>query len=654
MSSTERPVTQLEFRETIQLFQRAIEALVAEGDVKHPGLRTMTDWFRSKLMNQSQEPQACSEIVKWLASHAEGGQVSPESRILARALAIGMLQSMQDSPEKIGDTRFWLFADEVLRWLPRVRRVFHRRAQHCAKRHPEFVPRLADFVSFRLQCWGEGTDTLAVFSRDLDTKAIAQQWKLAPDFRELFDGSKLQGHFHWFWDQAFELLFRIAPSAALKILNKAPHPVIATHILEPYQKPNRFAECLELCRIAPSAFDREGNFNGGCAAPVLAGALVHNLRQHISKTGSGGLLPHKAVVFERLEQFCKALAARPDSVGLGYALLQHILWQTGSRGYWSSWRGDDQENRELFDLVRLLVSEIAKRLSPLKSAEMWVMQEGQLYRDLRSAAVIAVALEKTETTVPRELRDTRELSELLLLLAISGKIDPISWSQTLLAAVDKGPQAKGLLLHIPGCAVASLSDPAQWFRAVWRKSYWVRNRLSDVDLMGFSEASGNKIAQNCRRGDAAKIPLSWGLVALSFIHTDDPRGCALWCEVETAARECRIQGRSLDDGWELTVEVLAAHWPRLFADAEDCEGQLKTFLGGHAGMNKGYFRVLDQLLRQGISAGQLYLAHPERLGPLALFVETATRLDALETEDKKEFQVRKMLPPRFLETLALG
>jgi hypothetical protein len=215
-------------------------------------------------------------------------------------------------------------------------------------------------------------------------------------------------------------------------------------------------ELIPLLSAAAPAFDEQGGWSGErfVIFPLIAAAT--RLLQRLAGLGQSGQEPNGEAFAEALETIVSTLATRSDFQWSGHAWLQQLAWEDRVQRVWVPVRG-----KGLQDLPWVIAASLATRLEPLDDPISWIAREDATFRlDRLVATLLPIAHRSGQTSA----------GPVLASLVRQNVVDT-----SLLPRAFGG--SKTLVSRTLALAISTQADTADWFSAIWRDCFAVRDRL---------------------------------------------------------------------------------------------------------------------------------------------------------------------------------
>jgi hypothetical protein len=275
----------------------------------------------------------------------------------------------------------------------------------------------------------------------------------------------------------------------------------------------------------------------------------------------------------------KSLSERSDHVALCYAWLQYLIWSARTRI--ARYVGPDGHSS--LERWVALIGQVGRSLPTHPKPYEWIRDEKPHWRNDRIYALLAVS---TFNSPP----NGGAIAELLKTCLTRGFVRSHGIEQL---EIDQ----QSCNLRIIALAVASIKEPADWFKDVWAAIFSHRDR-----------ARRSRLNHNDDFQNVGQVAVFWALAGLAQLPSDSPAARSLWVELEVAVRESALTDtfRTADDAWCVAVRRLAAHWISIFTDdpVKGARGSLDDFLMNWAEPDADFAEIVSELACRGVTADQ--------------------------------------------------
>lgn len=483
---------------------------------------------------------------------------------------------------------------------------------------PEFKVPLVAYLESEAKSFAEGAGYGPPI-RGRDARQIVEAYRNSPRLAESWQ--ELPGSEGLWFDRAleFDVLRRCDPAEFIRLADLLPHPEPVRHVLRPAATRATWEEMLELFRLTPPAFDKDGRWLVPSKTPfVVASCLVERLADLASDDGYNTNLSHQWPSL--VGHFVDQVSSRTDFQFFGYALLQRLIEADGFRKR----RGQANEV-EAAGYCNLLLA-LASALPVRSDLVEWVEEEGDVWRRSRAVAAVAGCGLGNQASTDAATR---------LIEACLGQslLMPVNLERSL--AVWTRPER-----FLMGQAIASFASPDLWLTDLWGKLASIRDRSRHL--------SAN---QSEHAGNADHILVSWALCGLGAMEPGTPRARAFWIRIHQALHETTLtqlgSGRVVD--WRVQYRFLAGLLAVRAAESDPSQTlkDLQALLTPLLCVDLKLFDVLVMLRHNGMPANDILAAVPD---PKRL-IELVRRIDA---EQRELRQMRARMGQREPDDPAIG
>lgn len=376
---------------------------------------------------------------------------------------------------------------------------------------------------------------------------------------------------------------RADPAAWLGILESHTFPEPVLSLIEGSAF-DTVEELTPLLSAAAPAFDEQGGWSGErfVIFPLIAAAA--RLLQRLAGLGQNAQEPDGEAFATALDTIVSTLATRSDFQWSGHAWLQQLAWEDRVQRVWVPFRG-----KGLQDLPWAIAASLATRLEPLDDPISWIAHEDATFRlDRLVAALLPIAHRSGQTSARLVLASLVRQN----LVNTSPLPRAIGGSKTLVS--------KTLSL-----AISTQADTADWFSAIWRDCFAVRDRLRHA--AGRTATKGR---------DPGALALACGSAAISGWNSALERAYTLgdlWDAMRAAVVETAL---TTDHGPDSTCST-AARWLALTfsaihhgMDAAKRNMRLTSLIGPMAADPHEYAELVSLLVEGGATVLEIDAALP--------------------------------------------